>query len=97
VVLFGAHGPRYQKPDDNAVNEFLTWPGISSIQITFHDDKAPELHSMPPGGFRLAVVNSWNAEMGFKVRERLAALFQRDAVQGSMFNVQGPTWPAIEL
>jgi hypothetical protein len=97
VVLFGAHGPRYRKPDHNALNEFLTWEGVSSIQVTFHEDKAPELHSMPPGGFRLAVVNCWNAEVGFKVRERLAALFEEKAVQGSTVSVQGSTWPALEL
>jgi hypothetical protein len=97
VVLFGVHGPLYKKPDHHAVNKFLTWPGISSIQITFHEDKAPELHSMPPGGFRLAVVNCWNLEMGLKVREQLAAFFQEKAVQGSTFKVQSPTWPDIEL
>ena len=96
-MLFGAHGPHYKKPDQNAVNEFLTYPGISSIQITFHEDKAPELHSMPPGGFRLAVVNCWNLEIGLNVRERLAALFQKNATEDSTFNVQGPTWPALEL
>ncbi|HEY7559367.1 MAG TPA: hypothetical protein VIH18_31645 [Candidatus Binatia bacterium] len=97
VVLFGAHGPRYKKPDHRALNEFLTWEGVSSIQLTFHDDKPPEMHSMPPGGFRLAIVNCWNLEVGFKVRERLAALFQEKAVQSSKFNVQSPTWPALEL
>ncbi len=76
VVLFGAHGPRYKKPDQSAINEFLSWEGVSSIQMTFHEDKPPELHSMPPGGFRLAIVNGWNPEMGFKVRERLSSLFQ---------------------
>ena len=59
-----------------AVNEFLSWQGVSSIQMTFHEDKPPEIHSMPPGGFRLAIVNCWNLEMGFEVRERLASLFQ---------------------
>ncbi len=97
VVLFGAHGPRYKKPDHEAVNEFLTWPGMSSIQITFHEEKAPELHSMPPGGFRLAVVNCWNLETGLRVRERLAALFQEKAVQGLMFKVQRSTWASREL
>jgi hypothetical protein len=76
IVLFGAHGPHYKKPDDGAVNEFLAWEGVSSIQLTFHDDKPPEMHSMPPGGFRLAIVNCWKPEAGFKVRERLALMFQ---------------------
>ncbi|HEU4344552.1 MAG TPA: hypothetical protein VFU31_23600 [Candidatus Binatia bacterium] len=96
VVLFGAHGPNYKKPDDSAIEEFLTRREVSSIQLTFHDDRPPETHSMPPGGFRLAIINCWNIEMGFRVRERLAALFQEKAVRRSTFNVQGSTWP-LEL
>jgi hypothetical protein len=76
IVLFGEHGPRYKKPDESAVSEFLSWEGVSSIQLTFHDDKAPDMHSMPPGGFRLAIVNCWNREVGFKVRERLGLMFR---------------------
>jgi hypothetical protein len=79
VVLFGAHGLRYKKPDQRALNELLSWNGISSIQLTFHDDKPPEMHSMPPGGFRLAIVNCWDLETGFKVRERIASMFQSSA------------------
>jgi hypothetical protein len=33
------------------------------------------MHSMPPGGFRLAIVNCWNPKTGFKVREQLALMF----------------------
>jgi hypothetical protein len=76
IVLFGAHGRNYKKPDHEAVNEFLSWQGVSSIQTTFHEGKPPEMHSMPPGGFRLAIINCWNPEMGFKVRERLAMMFR---------------------
>jgi hypothetical protein len=97
VVLFGAHGRCYKKPDQLVLNELFGRQGVSSIQLTFHDDKPPELHSMPPGGFRLAIVNCWNLETGFEVRERLAALFQENAVQRSRFNAQSSTWPASEL
>jgi hypothetical protein len=76
IVLFGAHGPHYKKPDHRALSEFLGGQGVSSIQITFHDDRPPEMHSMPPGGFRLAIINCWNPETGFKVRDRLASMFQ---------------------
>jgi hypothetical protein len=76
IVLFGSHGPHYKKPDDRAVNEFLSWRGVSSIQLTFHDDKPPEMHSMPPGGFRLAIINCWDPEAGFEIRERLALMFR---------------------
>ena len=75
AVLFGAHGRPYKKPQQKAIDELLGRPEISSIQITFHDDRPPERHSMPPGGFRLAIVNCWNLQRGFEVREQLALLF----------------------
>ena len=31
------------------VREVAAMPGVSSVQITFHEDKPPERHSMPPG------------------------------------------------
>jgi hypothetical protein len=76
VVLFGGHDTHYKKPDPQAVKELLGRPNISSIQITFHDDRPAERHSMPPGGFRLAIVNCWNPQTGFEVREQLARLFR---------------------
>jgi hypothetical protein len=75
VVLFGGHGPRYQHVDPSIVDALRKIPGVSSIQITFHADKPPEFHAMPPGGFRLAIVNAWNLEVGFCVREELALHF----------------------
>lgn len=76
VVLFGRHGLQYKRLDQHAVHELLRRPGISSIQITFHDDRPAEMHAMPPGGFRLAIVNGWDLGMGFEVREQLALMFQ---------------------
>jgi hypothetical protein len=73
VVLFGPKGRRYQHPPAAAVQDALTMPGVSSVQITFHEDRDPESHSMPPGGFRLAVVNGFNLESGLRARERLRA------------------------
>jgi hypothetical protein len=58
------------------VSEFLHWPGVSSIQMTFHDDRPPETHSMPPGGFRLAIINCWDPLTGATIRERLAMMFR---------------------
>lgn len=75
VVLFGAHGPDYRKPEDAVVTELLQRPGVSSVQITFHADKPAHLHAMPPGGFRLAIVNCWDLEAGLATRERLAVEF----------------------
>jgi hypothetical protein len=82
VVLYGGHGMAHKKPDPKAINRLLTHPGISSIQITFHEDRPPERHSMPPGGFRLAIVNCWNLEAGLEAREQLASLF-RSVASGS--------------
>jgi len=75
VVLFGPHGLQYWHPDPELIAELLKHPALTSIQITFHEDKPPKAHSMPPGGFRLAIVNGWDLEAGTQARERLALRF----------------------
>jgi len=75
VVLFGAHGIQYRHPAQEVVAELLETPEVTSIQITFHEDRAPSAHSMPPGGFRLAIVNGWDLNTGLRVREKLALSF----------------------
>lgn len=75
VVLFGAHGIHYSSIGQDIIDELLSRDGISSVQITFHPELAPELHAMPPGGFRLAVINCWDLEAGQKAREELALRF----------------------
>ncbi len=82
VVLFGEHGVRYPKLSADVVAACLAQAGVSSIQIPFHQDKAPELHAMPPGGFRLAIVNCWDLEAGLLVRERLRHAFMGTDRQG---------------
>ncbi len=72
VVLFGAHNIQYRHPPRDLVEELLQTPGVSSIQVTFHEDKPPRAHSMPPGGFRLAIVNCWDLDIGIRLRARLA-------------------------
>ncbi len=49
--------------------------GVTSVQITFHEDKAPERHAMPPGGFRLAIVNCLDIAAGNTGRNRLREFF----------------------
>ena len=71
VVLFGPHGPRYRHPPAALIDEVLAIPGVSSVQITFHEDKAPEHHAMPPGGFRLAIVNATTLSAGEAGRKKL--------------------------
>jgi len=75
VVLFGPKERRYRHPPRTLVEEILCVPGASSVQITFHEDRAPETHAMPPGGFRLAIVNCWNLDAGKATREKLRAFF----------------------
>ncbi len=75
VVLFAAHGLLYHGPGANTISEVLRRPSISSVQITFFEDEPPELHAMPPGGFRLAIVNCWDLDAGLAARETLAQHF----------------------
>jgi hypothetical protein len=75
VVLFGPHGQQYWHPNQELVDELLAHPAITSIQITFHEDKPARAHSMPPGGFRLAIINCWELAAGIHARERLALRF----------------------
>lgn len=75
VVLFGAHNIQYRHPPRDLIEDLLRTPEVSSIQVTFHEDKPAKAHSMPPGGFRLAIVNCWDLDTGFRLRERLALSF----------------------
>lgn len=79
VVLFGPHvgplGPRYRHPPPALVAQVRGLPGVSSVQITFHEDKDPAHHAMPPGGFRLAIVNAFNLQAGRAGRDMLRAHF----------------------
>jgi hypothetical protein len=75
VVLFGGHGIRYRGVDPGLIEDLLADPAVSSVQITFHADRPPQLHAMPPGGFRLAIVNCWELDAGCEARQRLAVQF----------------------
>jgi hypothetical protein len=75
VVLFGAHGINYAIDRDAVPALAAEYPEVSSVQITFCDDKPLEAHAMPPGGFRLAIVNCWDLDAGFDLRDRLALRF----------------------
>ena len=73
VVLFGPNGRRYHHPNPTLVAQILARPAISSVQITFYEDREPRLHAMPPGGFRLAIVNCTDLEAGRAARAELRA------------------------
>jgi len=74
VVLFGAHGRRWSI-EPGYVEALRATPGVSSIQITFDEGKPPDAHAMPPGGFRLAIVNCRSLALGRAVRARLKRAF----------------------
>jgi hypothetical protein len=75
VVLFGPHGRRYRHPPPALLDRVRAMPDVSSVQITFHQDWSPERHAMPPGGFRLAIVNATSLAGGQAAREILRAHF----------------------
>ena len=75
VVLFGRHGRRYRHPPARAARRGARHAGVSSVQITFHEDKPPAEHAMPPGGFRLAIVNCFDLAVGRAARDKLRAFF----------------------
>jgi hypothetical protein len=75
LALFGPHGREYRHPPPRLVDEVRRMPHVSSAQITFHEDRAPAAHAMPPGGFRLAVINSTELRAGREARARLAAFW----------------------
>jgi hypothetical protein len=80
VALFGPISGRYRHPPQSVQDDIRARPGISSLQITFHEDEANEWHSNPPGGFRLAVINCFDLEAGRQVRRDLARTFGLDKI-----------------
>src|SRR5260221_3098637 len=74
VVLFGAHGVEW-RIDRSVVRGLLEIADVSSIQITFDDAISHAAHAMPPGGFRLAIVNCWDLAVGKRVRALLREEF----------------------
>ncbi|HEX7417993.1 MAG TPA: hypothetical protein VF315_08070 [Steroidobacteraceae bacterium] len=76
VVLFGPHGPSYRHPPVRLTQRIAASPQITSLQITFHEDRPPASHAMPAGGFRLAVINCFDLDAGRHAREQLAEEFR---------------------
>jgi len=75
VVLFGPHGRPYRYPTSGQLASYRDTPDVSSVQITFFADRPPHAHVMPPGGFRLAVINSLNLEAARGLRALMARDF----------------------
>jgi len=75
VPLFAAHGVVPRHPSSDVQARIRALPGVASLQITFHETVPGEDHFMPPGGFRLGILNCWNLQAGFAAREELAKAF----------------------
>ena len=82
IVLFAPHGQRYRHPPTELQSEIAGTPGVSSVQITFHEKLPPGRHAMPPGGFRVAIVNCWDRAAGYAAREGLRAHFEATKTSG---------------
>ena len=75
VPLFARHGTVPKHPAPALQSRIRALPHISSLQITFHENKSGKDHPMPPGGFRLGLINCTNLEAGFAARRLLATGF----------------------
>ena len=75
VPLFATHGNMPMHPLPELQQEIRSLPYVSSLQITFHENKIGDEHPMPPGGFRLGLINCTNLDAGFAARKLLATAF----------------------
>ncbi len=75
VPLFAQHGGKYLIPSLEAQTHIRSMPHVKSLQITFDEKKEAAAHPMPPGGFRLAVINATDLKAGFAARDELARAF----------------------
>lgn len=72
MPLFARHGGGFGHPPSSLQAEVRAMPDVASLQVTFHEAKPSEDHAMPPGGFRLAVVNATSLEAARAARRKLA-------------------------
>ena len=75
VPLFTRHGSSFRHPPEKIQQHLRAMPGVTSLQITFHETKSLEDHPMPPGGFRLAIVNGTDLQQASNARQYLVNHF----------------------
>ena len=80
VPLFARHGAGYRHPPAALQAEVRAMEHVTSLQITFHETRPAEDHAMPPGGFRLAVINATELTAGQAARRRLAEAYPPERV-----------------
>ena len=72
VPLFARPDVPLRHPPPALQAETRAMPQVKSLQITFHEAKPAGDHAMPPGGFRLAVINATDLAAAMAARRRLA-------------------------
>ena len=80
VPLFARHGNGFRHPPLELQARVRALPHVKSLQITFHEAKPSDHHPMPPGGFRLAVINATDLAAAHQARHVLASAFPSDAI-----------------
>ena len=75
VVLFGPHGPRYRHPPQALVDEVLRCRACRACRSLSTRTSRPSQHAMPPGGFRLAIVNCFDLAAGRRRAKSCARFF----------------------
>lgn len=81
VPLFASHGAAFVHPSAEHQARVRAMPHVTSLQITFHEGKDPSDHPMPPGGFRLGIVNCTDLAGGLAARRELAKAFPPQLIQ----------------
>jgi len=77
IPLFAKHGFQFRHPSQKQQDEVLAMKNITSLQITFHEANAASSHAMPPGGFRLAIVNAMDLPSGLAARAKMRSWFPK--------------------
>jgi len=75
IPLFARHNSNFVHPPRDQQTRIRALPHVSSLQITFYDGKEAVDHPMPPGGFRIGIVNAWDLQAGFGAIDELAKSF----------------------
>jgi hypothetical protein len=81
IPLFARHGTAFRHPPAELQAEIRSMPSVTSLQITFHENRDPADHPMPPGGFRLGIVNCTDLAAGMAARRKLASAFPGAMIQ----------------
>jgi hypothetical protein len=83
IPLFARHNSNFVHPPRDRQACIRAMPHVSSLQITFYDDKKAADQPMPPGGFRIGIVNAWDLQAGFAAIDELAKAFPTHSILSS--------------